>query len=289
MTILSRIQWSLIVICLSVAVLGAWYLRAGLQDDARTRAEQQARLLMAGSDAVRRYTVTEVSPLLDRQAHPGFLPQTVAAYAAIQTFGGFADAFPGVSYREAVLNPTNPSDKATQWEAALIADLAADPQSTQVTGERVEEDRHSFYLAEAIVVRNANCLRCHGKPEDAPATLLDRYGAENGFGWKLNEVVGARIVTLPLDQELSRVRAHWLFFLGMMAGLLLVLALVVGLVLHGSVTSRLAGLTLHVEAVIRDEDEGEDFNERGSDEISVLAAAMNSMRRHLLRATGRQR
>ena len=31
----------------------------------------------------------------------------------------------------------------------------------------------------------------------APANLILTYGSANGFGWKLNEVIGAQIVSVP--------------------------------------------------------------------------------------------
>ena len=41
------------------------------------------------------------------------------------------------------------------------------------------------------------CLRCHGSPEDAPAALVQRYGAERGFHRPLEEVVALDIVAVP--------------------------------------------------------------------------------------------
>jgi len=33
----------------------------------------------------------------------------------------------------------------------------------------------------------------------AAATMKEIYGSHNGFGWKLNEIIGARIVTVPAN------------------------------------------------------------------------------------------
>ena len=35
------------------------------------------------------------------------------------------------------------------------------------------------------------CLRCHGDPKDAPASLLEKYGATAGFYRPMNEIIGS--------------------------------------------------------------------------------------------------
>lgn len=289
MTILSRIQWAVILVFIPAIALLGWYSHERLTEDSFQQVEHRARLMMAGAEAVRAYTVAEVSPLLDRQVHPGFLPQTVGAYASIRTLRLLTDELPSGRYREAMLNPTNPDDLATAWEEDVIARFRNDSTPKEVLGQRSTEEGEQLYLAQPITVRSGACLQCHGKPEDAPRNLLDRYGANHGFGWSLNEVVGARIVSVGMDKELERGRQFWLLGVGSMTGLLLVLLLVLALVVRASVTSRLSWLTLHVEAVTREEDEKEEFYDSGEDEIAVLAAAMNRMRRHLDRTNQRQR
>ena len=37
------------------------------------------------------------------------------------------------------------------------------------------------------------CLSCHSTADNAPATLVALYGSQNGFGWKLGDVVDWRL------------------------------------------------------------------------------------------------
>ena len=39
-------------------------------------------------------------------------------------------------YREAALNPTNPQDRATDWEADIINDFRAHPEKKEISSER---------------------------------------------------------------------------------------------------------------------------------------------------------
>ena len=38
----------------------------------------------------------------------------------------------------------------------------------------------------------------------APRTVVERYGSENGFGWKVNDIIGAQIVSVPMQLPMER-------------------------------------------------------------------------------------
>src|SRR5579863_4484985 len=88
------------------------YLLAG----ARDQVSQQARLMMETSSSTRRYTSDHIRPILDKcQPHSAFYPESVPAFSATRMFGYLHDIYPDYAYREATLNPTNPSDRAVDW------------------------------------------------------------------------------------------------------------------------------------------------------------------------------
>lgn len=68
----------------------------------------------------------------------------------------------------------------------------------ELVGERDSVAGLVLYLSHPIKITDPGCLACHGAPSDAPQTLLATYGSVNGFGWKLNEMIGAQIVTVPM-------------------------------------------------------------------------------------------
>ncbi len=43
-----------------------------------------------------------------------------------------------------------------------------------------------------------SCLRCHGDPKDAPASLIEQYGDKAGFYRPLGQVIGMDTVAIPL-------------------------------------------------------------------------------------------
>ena len=108
------------ILLVIVFLLGLWasYTVAQrlLLDNAREEIQGNARIMMESALAVRAYTVSQIKPLLDTQMRYRFLPQTVSAYAATEYFNNLRKTFPEYSYKEATLNPTNPRDRAVDWE-----------------------------------------------------------------------------------------------------------------------------------------------------------------------------
>ena len=133
--------------------------------------------------------------LLDTEFHP----QSVPAFAATQIFGYLREKFPDYFYKEATLNPTNPRNHATDWEADLVNQFRAGSLQTEFIGNRETPTGPSLFLARAIKVNNVSCLECHSTPDKAPPEMIRLYGTANGFSWKLDDVIGAQIVSVPMS------------------------------------------------------------------------------------------
>jgi HAMP domain-containing protein len=118
----------------------------------------------------------------------------------------------------------------------------------------------------------------------APKTLSDRYGPANGFGWKLNEVVGAQVVSVPTDVPVQRARAAFRNLMLSIGAIFVVLGLVLNAMLLWMVivpVSRLAKLADRVSLGAMDVP---DFHVRSRDEIRVLADSFNRMKKSLVQA-----
>lgn len=189
--------WVGLVLALGVASSG--YVTYGiLHRNARTSAVQTANLLMATAEATRSYTTTFIKPHLDQRLEIEFLPQAVPAFAATEMIISLRRQFPEFTYKEATLNPTNPRDRTTDWEADVVNVFVADSTRNEIVGERMQGAAKALYLAKPIRIGNAACLKCHSVPSSAPPAMLKIYGDANGFGWKRDEIVGAQIVSVPL-------------------------------------------------------------------------------------------
>ncbi len=83
-----------------------------------------------------------------------------------------------------------------------------------------------FYTARPLVVSQSSCLQCHSFPEVAPKTMIEQYGQDNGFGWHLNQIVGAQIVYVPANTIIQKAHQSSALIVGI-ASLVFILAIYV--------------------------------------------------------------
>jgi len=200
MKLLVKFNLLLIVVFGLGLVLIALNARSFLLDNAKTTVLSQAKLMAASSKATRDYTDEEISPILENtpEHKNDFLPQTIPFYAATVTFNRLRKTFPDYTYKEATLNPTNLTDRATDWEADIINHFRNNPGDSEVVGERDSAVGQTLYLARPIAVETG-CLTCHSDPSVAPRAMVKRYGTQNGFGWHPNEIVAAQVISVPMS------------------------------------------------------------------------------------------
>jgi uncharacterized protein DUF3365 len=149
----------------------------------------------------------------------------VPAYAANKNFALLASKFIDYGYREPALNPINPLNRALDWEADIINDFRRYPHKRELITERETHSGRVLNLSHPIV-SGGPCLACHGAVDKAPKAMIAAYGTKGGFGWKINEVVGAQIVSVPMAVALNHSTRIRNMFVGVLAG---VLALLIGL------------------------------------------------------------
>jgi hypothetical protein len=196
-----RIETRLIVVTalsFTAAALVAGYLSYLIEiRQARAEVNAKAEVLIDAASAVRRYTNDYVTPLVERNADPQFLPQQVPAFAALTTMLKLRERYPEFQYHEVSVNPTNTNDRASDWEAGILRQLRADGKLTELIGEHGAGKAARFFVARPLRLDSPACLRCHSVPDAAPRAMIAKYGAANGFGWILGDVVALQIVDVP--------------------------------------------------------------------------------------------
>jgi HAMP domain-containing protein len=283
MSLLLRVNLALIAVFAVGATIAGLSCRALLQRNAEQDIHAEAELMIDSALAARDYTASEVAPLLHQQMEAQFLPQSIPFYAATEQFLRLHANHPDYAYREATLNPTNPRDRATDWQADIIERFRSDASAGEVSGERDTPLGPSLYLAKPIRA-TAECLGCHGAASAAPATVIARYGRDNGYGWQLGDVIGAQVVSVPIASAEARVARIFHAFLGSLVAVFASLLLVVNLVLYLMVVRpvrRMAGIADRVSV---GETSAPEFAETGGAEIVTLARAFNRMRKSLDKA-----
>ncbi|TFW14757.1 Tll0287-like domain-containing protein [Duganella callida] len=255
-----------------------------LQQNARDETLQNARVLMQSALAARSYTTGQIVPLLQTRLKYEFLPQSVPSYAATEHLNQLLKSYPDFSYKEAALNPTNLRDRAADWEADLINTLRAKPALKELVGERSTSTGPALYLARPLQITNAACLACHSVPDAAPKTMLDIYGRNNGFGWKHMEIIGAQVVSVPLEVPLQRAAVMLRTYMLSMLGIFVFLFIALNVMVHLFVTRRIKAMSQLADQVSMGEFSAEELDVKGNDELSVLARSFSRMRTSLASA-----
>lgn len=282
-SVLLRINLILLIVFALGMLAISLVVTSTLQQNATREVLAQAGLMMDSARAIRSYTETEIGPLLDDKMLTAFRPQSVPFYAATQNFLALHKEHPDYAYKEATLNPTNPRDRADDWEADIVQRFRNDGSVKEVSGTRDTPMGATLYLARPIRA-DAGCLGCHGLPSAAPATMLARYGRDNGFGWQPNEVVGAQIVSVPFasaEASASRVRRHVLTAIAVM---LMCIVVVVNASLYVLVIRPVRVIARIADQVSLGDTAAAPFPHGGGPEVVALSAALNRMRKSLDKA-----
>jgi HAMP domain-containing protein len=255
-----------------------------LQRNARAEVIQKAGIMMEAALSMRGYTVKQVKPLLEMQLRRAFLPQSVPAYAATEVFDALHAQYANYTYKEATLNPTNPRDRATDWEADIIAEFQQNPEQREIVGERETATGRMLYLARPIQIKNQGCLTCHGTVDTAPQTMLKLYGTANGFGWQHGEVVGAQMVAIPMSVPMQNAWHAFYTFMGSMFGVFLLAFVVLNLMLNSIIVKPLTRMAMAADEISMGNLEMPELSVKGNDEVALLAQSFNRLRRSLEKA-----
>jgi protein-histidine pros-kinase len=279
------VKFNLVFIALFMLGIGAsgyisWEL---LQRNAREEIAENARQMMSVAIAVRSYTNKQIKPLLKTQMIYSFLPQSVPAFSATEVLTELRQKYPNYVYKEALLNPTNPRNRAVEWEADIVNQFR-NGEAKEVFGVRATPAGSSLYFARPLTITDPACLECHSTVEVAPKPMVDMYGPANGFGWGFKETVGAQIVSVPTDVALARANKAFLAFMGSLIGVLAIIGVTLNLLLWRMFirpVSRLSGLA---DRISLGELEAPDIQVRSRDEIRTLAESLARLRKSMAQA-----
>lgn len=284
MKLITKINLALVAVFLTALLIIGAITHNMLQQNAREEVMSRAGMMMEAALAIRTYTVKEVRPLIAESLDKVFLPQSVPSYAATRNFQTLRETHPEYIYKEATLNPTNPTDRATDWETDIIQQFRNNPELKEVIGERDTPTGKSLYLARPIAIRDGGCLLCHSTADAAPVSMIKLYGGNNGFGWQMDEVVGSQVVSVPLSVPLAKAQHTFLTFMGALVVTFVVLFLLLNVLLRTLVVSRISEISTLAEQISRGDMAAPEFDLRGRDEITRLGESFNRMHRSLAKA-----
>jgi len=168
--------------------------------------------------------------------------------------------------------------------AEAVDDFRNNPEVPEISGTRMTPTGVSLFLARPFKIKDPACLACHTTAEIAPASMVKLYGTNNGFGWKLNEVIGAQVVSVPMSVPIQNANRAFYTFMASLTGVFVVLFIILNLMLSFMIVRPITVMSDAAERMSTGDLEIPEFNDSGRDEVSMLARSFNRMRRSLEKA-----
>ncbi|WP_248277534.1 DUF3365 domain-containing protein [Brasilonema sp. UFV-L1] len=254
---------------------------------AQNEISSNAWLLFRTINSIRSYTNEEVNPELEKRLkNDEFAAQAIPSYSSRRIFEKLRndnDAYKNYFYKEAMLNPTNPRDKADSYETTVIQNLQKDKNLKELSGYRSLDGERFYYIARPLAITDPSCLRCHSTPEAAPKNMIEKYGKENGFGWKLNVINGVQIVSIPASQVLQKAQQSFVLVMGIVTLIFAIAIYMANFWLKRYVVRPIKRVVRVAEAVSTGEMDAE-FEKEANDEIGSLVEAFTRMKISLVMA-----
>ena len=254
-----------------------------LYSNAQHQISSEAKILLKTMSSVRDYTHNQIAPELnEKNLENEFLPQTIPAYAAAEVFKIFRVDYSGEDYvyKEAAINPRISSDRATEFETKIIRNFRQNNDLKDWSGSCYRNNLEYFCIAEPLAVNKSSCLECHSTPEKAPPAMIARYGATKGFGWKLNEIVAAKMIYVPANQVFQRARQSFVMVMGIVISVFAIVIFLVNLWLKKYVVKPLTKMSKVAQALSTGQLDA-DFETNSTDEVGRLAKSFKLMKTSL--------
>lgn len=280
-----RLKFNLVLLVVFLLGLGiSGYISYELlQRNARDEVLRTAGVMMEAALSMRSYTVAHVRPNL-RTGEDEFLPQSVPAFSATEIMNLLRKKYPDYAYKEAALNPTNPRNRAVEWETDIVNEFRNNGERKEFTGTRMTPNGLSLYLARPFQIKDPACLACHTSADQAPPAMVKLYGNGNGYGWKLNEVIGAQIVSVPMSLPIENANRAFYTFMGSLAAVFVVLFVILNIMLSLLIVRPIRKMSAAADKISVGELDIPELAESGKDEVALLAKSFNRMRRSLEKA-----
>lgn len=246
-------------------------------------AHTKARIVLSEASSTRRYVENVLRPkMFSLLGTDQFIIEAMSTtFVSSRVQELFAEQMPGYTYRRVASRPRNPANAPDELEKATLMRFHEDPDLIVWSGEAQRNSERVFFVAECVTV-SQDCLRCHGKPEDAPRELRERYGDHSGFGYREGDIMGLNSVSVPVQATIAQVRTTTMVLALVSVVGFGAIFLVVNRIFNLLVAHRLGFLSQLSERLVDSEPHGEPTGDSPTgDEIEALRKRMDFLARHV--------
>ena len=255
------------------------HMRNVLEEEVRDK----ARLILTHVDSVQHYVRDVLRPTMYERLPSAFVIQAMSSsYISRKIMSPVNAPQDGTIFRRVAIDARNSAYEANARERELIHMFRNNSQDLW-QGYR-EIDGEKYYLMVRPVRFEGSCMYCHGRPEDAPAELLQRYG-NRGFGKKEGDIAGVDFVGISVHKSVGRVERTILTYFVSFALVVLLVFFTANVLFRILVVNNIKRLNTVFSRNITDAHGAALLHklEQG-DEIDELVDGMEQMSEHLFEA-----
>ncbi len=204
---------SMVTIAIITTLIMAGLLFYGTQQYVLQRAENKIQEVLLAHKGIHHYVQCVMLPAFYKYKEKGeiredfYAPELLSSSFIIRNQNFFynqervAIGLPELYYKLAAINPRNPLNRADAMEEKLIAMFNKD-RNVENYREIVQLDNKKYlYVALPFLENQKSCIKCHGKPENAPKQLQKIYKGQGGFNEKEQAIRAIISIRLPLGSE----------------------------------------------------------------------------------------
>jgi serine/threonine protein kinase len=200
------LTWSLVILtafATGISTLYYFHLRKILMGEALNKSE----VVLREVESIREYIKSVLRPkMYDLYNGDTFIIEAMSTtYISLNIMKRFGQKMPGYIYRRVSLNPHNPDNMADEFEEEMF-DWFEEDRGRNFWQGIVRKGSASYFVSMVPDYFAKPCLHCHSDPAIAPKSLIDRYGPEGGFRFKVGDLAGVNSVSIPVSKPLSHIK-----------------------------------------------------------------------------------
>ncbi len=161
---------------------------------------------------------------------PDWMSSSFAINSIVKDYNLFTEK--GLYYKEAAINARNPANEANQLEREFIQRAKNDRTLISLTDIQLFDDEPFFVIMRRGQKVQEKCLLCHGDPAEAPSQVVEHYGPERGYNYRLGETVSAISIRIPLASAYQQANLFTIKLSTILTAILLIIFAIQHVVSH---------------------------------------------------------
>ncbi len=269
---------------LAITAIGVTSYQLSVKN-ALNEAKNKSKIILNYAMATKQYMKKVQRPLVKELIEEDrFYPELMSGFVTARgPFELFQQSSPDYTFKQATIDPLNPSNRADTEELKFIDYFAKNPGAKSSEGVITKNGTDLFYFAQPIKVNSSGCLNCHGDPYDAPKDQVEIYGTETGYNWNLNDTVAAFIVYIPTAEAIAAAKTLSLTLMAIGAGGIFLVLLILWFFLDRSIVVPIVDLAKRTEDFSLGENLNAPITNKSKDEIGILAHSIERLRISLVK------